>query len=141
MNQPVEPFTCPMCGQIVTTVGKRCTACEKVSVTQSGQIDQAIAILSGMLSAVTCVYWIDHGLRNFSHPRSITGEAAIVVAFCITIVLWGLPLATTLIARLLRKRRFDFSLWRVFWRTQATMYAISLGLWILCLSVCTQTGR
>ncbi len=104
-------------------------------------MDRAIAILSGMLSAMICGYWIDHGLRNLSYPRSVTGEATIIVAFTISIVLWGLPLVVTLIARLSRRNSDDFSLWRVFWRTQATMYAISLGLWILCLNVCTQTGR
>lgn len=129
---------CPMCGQLVAAADRQCPACGEPMLPSQPAVharDRALALGIGGLSACICGYWIVIALQatgGFAYERELPKLIAVVLTFWF----WGPPIIAVLIANSRHPPKKETSRWRVFWQTQAVMYAISLGLTLLCTITC-----
>lgn len=135
---------CPMCGATNLVSSVTCKACgESIPIMAPVDVarDRAIAIGVGMITALICGYWILSAVPVLGVPRTISEEITVIFAGLITLWLWGPPLFVSAIYRPADVTRGTaVSRYRVFWQTQSLMYALSIGLHLLCLGICTAPG-
>lgn len=128
--QPTGKHVCPMCGRIIASTKTICSYCGEPPIEKpipSDLIDKCLAYVTGGVGAAICGFFlinIEPGLSVF--------VAALVFGW-----LFGPPLIRVSIASAKSDTTRNSSLWRVFWQTQAVMYAVTLALFVLCLGVCT----
>jgi hypothetical protein len=129
---------CPMCGHVIATACKQCPACGEVilppkPVAQGG--DLVLAFVTGGLSFAVCGFFFVMFIEAWLWPIP-EAHAWMVLYFsffgtCIvTAWLWGPPVIV--IRFFATKFTKPIPAWRIFWQTQAIMYALSIGLFILC---------
>ncbi len=134
-----------MCGSVGTAAEGSCRECgelpQRLTAVDTSR-DRVIGIGLGILSALICGYWIFSALPLLGVPRTVAEEITVYVSGVITALLWGPPILVTAMFTLSMSNKHQLRYrWRIFWQTQAIMYALSIGSVLLCSGVCTVSGR
>ncbi len=136
MSEPVQQparHVCPMCGRIIASSKTICSYCGEPPVEKriSGAlIDKCLAYITGGVGATICIFF----LVNLEPGLNV------IVAGLVFGLLFGPPWVRVSINSPKPGEKPAISLWRIFWQTQAVMYAITLGSFVLCLGVCTPSS-
>lgn len=131
----VEPIpspislTCPMCGKAVSTGERRCSACgEALTVdSRSDVVDRIVACITGSIGLMICGFL----LINLEPALKVIGAVVTFGWF------WGPPLIGVALYQSQPIKVRKISPWRIFWRIQAIMFALTFSFMMLCIAVCT----
>ncbi len=136
---PLGDVVCPKCRWQSSFDYKRCLVCgtATVSLARENELrDRWLAFGIGGFSAVICGYFIfvaTQASGGFAYER----ELPVLVAGVVTGWLWMLPILAVIVGDPRRKKQgMLVSPWRLFWQTQAIMYAVSMAFYLLCLATC-----
>jgi hypothetical protein len=147
MNDPSLPASiqCPMCGESIAAVAPQCPACGEpllAGLPIESWRDFALAMSIGAVSCGINGYFAFYAIRAVIAPpvgphSFMERDLAVISAVLVMLWLWPLPVLASLVGDPQRKKKgLPVSRWRLFWQTQGIMYAVSVGLFFLCLVTC-----